>query len=63
MRIKRRNRIVVLLLAPILAVLWIIGWSLYWIGTQKQPKRPRVQIQQVMGGCSEHIRRCKSEQE
>ena len=30
-----RNRIISLLLAPIVVFLWCIGWSLYWIGLKR----------------------------
>jgi hypothetical protein len=30
------KRVVRVLLLPVVAVLWLIGWSLYWIGSRKQ---------------------------
>lgn len=41
----KRNRLLVVLMLPALAIIWLVGWSLYWIGRQKdakpglQPKR------------------------
>ena len=35
---KKRNKLTVALLAPILAIVFIVGWSLYWIGQSGQPK-------------------------
>jgi len=34
-----RNRIVVIMLLPIVIFLWVIGWSLFWIGSQTKPHR------------------------
>ncbi len=31
----RRNRAVVLLFLPVLVVVWLMGWSLYWVGGRK----------------------------
>ena len=44
-RRKKRNKLAVILLAPILAVLFLVGWSLSWIGQAgetkaKQPQKP-----------------------
>jgi cytoskeletal protein RodZ len=41
---KKRNKLTVILLAPILALVFIAGWSLYWIGQSwhqntKQPQK------------------------
>ena len=40
---KKRGKLTILLLAPILAIVFIAGWSLYWIGqsTQPQTKQPQ----------------------
>jgi hypothetical protein len=40
---RRRNLLVTLLLLPVLAVVWLIGWSLTWAGSRKDanPKTPR----------------------
>jgi hypothetical protein len=39
---KKRNKLTVALLAPILIIAFIIGWSLSWIGQTKtnQPQKP-----------------------
>jgi hypothetical protein len=43
----KRNKIVTVLLLPALAMIWLVGWSLYWIGSKqvgnpkKNPIRPR----------------------
>ena len=39
---KKRSKLVILLLAPVIALTFIVGWSLYWIGNtkQKQPQTP-----------------------
>ncbi len=29
------NRTVRVLLLPVMAILWLIGWSLYWLGRRK----------------------------
>jgi hypothetical protein len=36
---RRRNKAIVVLLLPAIIFLWIIGWSLYWIGHQKEPRQ------------------------
>jgi flagellar basal body-associated protein FliL len=33
-----RKRVFVIMLLPLIILLWIIGWSLYWTGTKTQPK-------------------------
>ena len=40
---KKRSKLHVALLAPILAILFIFGWSLYCIGQAKQPKKRQSQ--------------------
>jgi hypothetical protein len=39
---KKRNKLAVALLAPILVFIFIVGWSLSWIGQLKanQPQKP-----------------------
>ena len=44
-RRKKRNKLTVILLAPIIAILFLVGWSLSWIGQigetkAKQPPKP-----------------------
>ena len=34
-----RNRAIVALLLPAVALLWIVGWSMYWIGRQRDSRR------------------------
>jgi flagellar basal body-associated protein FliL len=35
---KKRNKLTVALLSPMLLIAFTIGWSLYWIGQSRQPK-------------------------
>ena len=35
---RKRNRVVVALLLPALVLVWIVGWSMYWLGHQKEDK-------------------------
>ncbi len=35
---KKRSKLFVVLIAPILAIVFMVGWSLYWIGRANQPK-------------------------
>lgn len=39
---KKRSKLIILLLAPVMALTFIVGWSLYWIGNtkHKQPQAP-----------------------
>jgi hypothetical protein len=42
---KKRNKLTAILLAPILSIIFIAGWSLYWIGQSrlqdaKKPENP-----------------------
>jgi hypothetical protein len=39
---KKRSKLTILLLAPVMALTFIVGWSLYWIGNtkHKQPQAP-----------------------
>jgi hypothetical protein len=42
---KKRNKLTAILLAPILSIIFIAGWSLYWIGQShhqntKHPQNP-----------------------
>lgn len=34
-----RNRVVVIVLLPVIILLWIIGWSLFWIGSQNKSQK------------------------
>ncbi len=44
---KKRSKLTILLLAPIMAFTFIVGWSLYWIGNtkHKKPQTPTTKIQ------------------
>jgi hypothetical protein len=35
---SKRHKAIIVLLLPAIIFLWIIGWSLYWIGHQKEPR-------------------------
>jgi hypothetical protein len=37
----RRNRVALLLILPIVIFMWLIGWSLYWIGSRGESAKPR----------------------
>jgi flagellar basal body-associated protein FliL len=43
---KKRSKFAIFLLAPVMALTFIVGWSLYWIGNkqQKQPQAPTPKI-------------------
>ena len=43
---KKRSKLTVALLAPILIIVFIVGWSLYWIGQSRQlnEKQPQKSI-------------------
>jgi flagellar basal body-associated protein FliL len=47
---KKRSKLTTLLLAPVIALTFIVGWSLYWIGNkqQKQTKatNPKIHAEQ-----------------
>jgi len=34
--LHKRNRAIIVLLLPMMAILWLVGWSLYRIGSRKQ---------------------------
>ena len=36
---KKRSKLTILLLAPVMALTFMVGWSLYWIGN-RQHKQP-----------------------
>jgi len=40
---KKRSKLTIFLLAPILAIVFVAGWSLYWIGQSKQPQTKQLQ--------------------
>jgi hypothetical protein len=35
----KRDKAIMVLLSPVVAMLWLIGWSLYWMGSRKQLDR------------------------
>ena len=43
---KKRSPLSVLLLAPVMALTFIVGWSLYWIGNTKH-KQPQAQTPKI----------------
>jgi hypothetical protein len=42
-RKHKRNKALMALLFPIVIVLFLIGWSLSWIGFQKQPRKTPIE--------------------
>jgi hypothetical protein len=36
---RKRNRLVVALLLPALVLVWLVGWSMYWLGHQREDKK------------------------
>jgi len=48
---RRRNRLVTVLLLPVLVVAWFIGWSLYWVGSRKDREQPKIRVK----GQEEHV--------
>jgi preprotein translocase subunit YajC len=36
---KKRSKAVIVLLLPVVVILWIFGWSLYWIGRQRECRK------------------------
>jgi flagellar basal body-associated protein FliL len=46
---KKRNKLIVALLAPILLILFIVGWNLYYVGQKRQPniKQPQKPIKKA----------------
>jgi hypothetical protein len=37
----KRNKAIIAVLLPAIIFLWIVGWSLYWIGRQKEAQKPQ----------------------
>ncbi len=35
---RKRSRILIILALPALALLWLVGWTLYWIGCKSDNK-------------------------
>ena len=46
-RRKKRSKFAVILLTPVLAIVFVIGWALTWIGEPKakQPQKPIIKTQ------------------
>ena len=40
---KKRGKFTIALLAPLLIIVFIVGWSLYWVG---RPRKPNTKPQQ-----------------
>jgi len=40
----RRKRALSIMVMPIAILLFFIGWSLYWIGPKKEPRRNKVKL-------------------
>ena len=38
---RKRNRIALFLILPIVVFIWFIGWSLYWTGSRKESAKPK----------------------
>jgi hypothetical protein len=38
---RKRNRVALLLILPVVIFIWLIGWSLYWIGSKGRVAKPR----------------------
>lgn len=36
---KKRSKLTIIILAPVLALTFIIGWTLYWIGNTKHKQQ------------------------
>jgi len=36
---SKRNKLVIALFLPGIVFLWLVGWSLYWIGRQKESQK------------------------
>ena len=36
---RKRNRLVVALMLPALIFVWLVGWSMYWLGHKREDKR------------------------
>jgi len=43
---RKQNKLKVFLLAPLCAIVFIVGWSLYWIG-QSKPKQAQKTLSKV----------------
>ena len=43
---RTQNKLKILLLAPIVAIVFLVGWSLYWIG-QSNTKQPQKTVNKM----------------
>jgi len=41
----RRNRAITLLFLPVLVVVWLVGWSLFWVGGRRDRERPKSKME------------------
>jgi hypothetical protein len=37
----RRNRVIVLLVLPLVVIFWLVGWGLYRMGSRKEKAYPK----------------------
>ncbi len=37
---RKRNRVILFLVMPLAVFFWVIGWSLYWISSNKKLAKP-----------------------
>jgi flagellar basal body-associated protein FliL len=37
---RRRNRFTMILVMPLVVLIWVIGWSLFWLGSNKGSAAP-----------------------
>ena len=37
---RKQNRVILFLVMPSVVFLWVFGWSLYWIGSNKKLTEP-----------------------
>jgi len=42
---RRRNRITLFLVMPLVVFFWFLGWSLYWGGSKKISVKPRKRLE------------------
>jgi flagellar basal body-associated protein FliL len=44
---RKRSKALILLLLPAVVFIWMIGWSLYWIGHQKERQKAKPIVARV----------------
>ena len=37
-KLRKQSRIVTALILPLIVLIWVFGWTLYWIGNQRKEK-------------------------